>query len=168
MRPIEQIDDAFGLLVAHAFGESKRAFASIPARPDHDADLIVAAAIRELAQLRDRERELLGQCAALREALRSTYEKVGSLVGLVSVGGRPQERRIKEAQAALDGVNAALTSTSQSSRDHEERIRRDTIDCVLEYVEGAMLFADSSLPPDLQQLHKRIRALAPPPSQEDT
>lgn len=50
----KEIREAFDLLCAHAWGKKPglRPFASIPARPDHDADLIVSSALDELEQRR--------------------------------------------------------------------------------------------------------------------
>ncbi len=52
MRPIEEIRKAFQLIHHVACGRSDRAYMSIPADPRRDADLIVAAALDELEQLR--------------------------------------------------------------------------------------------------------------------
>jgi len=50
-----EIREAFNRLVANAFKRpGAPSFASIPARPDHDADLIVGHALEELAALRAR------------------------------------------------------------------------------------------------------------------
>jgi hypothetical protein len=64
--PIAELKTAFHKLVAAAFrrdGERVESFASIPARPGVDADLLVADALDELAHLRDSR-------AALVEALK--------------------------------------------------------------------------------------------------
>lgn len=63
----EEIRAAFDLLVAHAFNRPNvRPFASIPARPDHDADLIVGAALDEREALKARVAELEGALAGTR------------------------------------------------------------------------------------------------------
>ena len=50
---IEEIHEAFLLMHHVAIGKSDRAYMSIPADPNRDADLIVSAAIDELKALRD-------------------------------------------------------------------------------------------------------------------
>jgi hypothetical protein len=56
-RPIEQIRDCLSRLTRAAFGETV-AFASIPARPGHDADLVLSDAVDELEQLRASLKEM--------------------------------------------------------------------------------------------------------------
>lgn len=65
----------------------------------------------------DRERELLGQCAALREALEQLQAGIGDRL----LGKGPLSKEY--AHAVMGAIRDALASTTQSSRDHEERIR---------------------------------------------
>lgn len=62
MKPIEEIRAAFHRIHRVATGQSTEAFMSIPARPEHDADLIVSAALDELEELRG---EVANACMAL-------------------------------------------------------------------------------------------------------
>lgn len=52
MKSIQELRDALHALHSVALGKSDRAYMSIPARPEHDADLILADAIDELERLR--------------------------------------------------------------------------------------------------------------------
>jgi hypothetical protein len=54
VRTIKEIRKALYAIHHVATGQSDRAYMSVPARPDHDADLILSAAIDELAKLRVR------------------------------------------------------------------------------------------------------------------
>ena len=65
-KSIDEIHEAFMRIHRLACGTSDRAYMSIPADPQRDADLIVSAAIDELRALRDSRAELE---AALRECL---------------------------------------------------------------------------------------------------
>lgn len=58
--PIDRIKDELLRVHAVATGKSDRAYMSIPADPRRDADLIVMAAIDELAQLRSDRKRLIG------------------------------------------------------------------------------------------------------------
>lgn len=77
MKTIEQIRDAFHLIHRVATGQSDRGYMSIPADPERDADLIVAAAIDELEALRAERDALKAQVEAARRAcekrLRGSY-----------------------------------------------------------------------------------------------
>jgi hypothetical protein len=53
MKTIDEIREAFFRVHRYATGRSDRAYMSIPADPERDADLIVCAAIDELGGLRE-------------------------------------------------------------------------------------------------------------------
>lgn len=58
MKTIEEIRKAFNSIHRRACGDTNEVYMSIPARPEHDADLILSAAIDELECLREGESEL--------------------------------------------------------------------------------------------------------------
>lgn len=69
MKSIDEIRDALLRIHHVAVGTSDRSYMSIPADPKRDADLIVMAAIDELAALRIRVTELEAEVADLTGAV---------------------------------------------------------------------------------------------------
>ncbi len=74
MKTIEEIREAFHKIHDVATGKSDRAYMSIPADRERDADLILSEAIKELETARDRltvlDRQLLGFRLAAKGLLR--------------------------------------------------------------------------------------------------
>lgn len=85
MKTIEEIRAAFLKIHHHATGTKRDSYMSIPADPQRDADLIVDAAIDELAKLRDEvatvRRTTMEKCAELAKKRAAGLEEDGQLAG---------------------------------------------------------------------------------------
>jgi len=112
MKTIDEIRDAFHLIHRVATGQSDRAYMSIPANPECDADLIVGAAIDELGALRAdlakaqaRVAELEAKSAAMRAALTALYDSHQGLDDMHSndLLRESNSTASEAAWAALDG-----------------------------------------------------------------
>lgn len=89
MKTIEEIRAAFQKIHKVASNQSDAAYMSIPADPERDADLIVAAAIDELEKLRAEAKEILSTLRSASSATetlfalaqRGTVRRLEALVG---------------------------------------------------------------------------------------
>lgn len=73
--PIEKYRDALGRITSAAFGSPDRSFASIPARPNVDADLLLSRALDELE--------------AARKALEAKDSALKGLLRVIEIAGGP-------------------------------------------------------------------------------
>lgn len=114
--PIAELKTAFHKLVAAAFkrpGERVETFARIPADPTHDADLLVAAALDELAHLRERNEALTKAHERLRNTLEGIY---GQLDFARIVGLGAQIPKLAEMLGAIDAALSTPTSTESEAK----------------------------------------------------
>ncbi len=109
---VEKIREAFYAIHNVATGRSDRSYMSIPARPTHDADLILSAAIDELDALRKENERLRAQVENVElrgvrdEVLHARYAE-GFAAGVEAaakvIEGRYYGSRIDKA-AAIDAI----------------------------------------------------------------
>ena len=102
-KTIAEIRAAFLLIHHVATGQSTRAYMSVPANPEHDADLIVSAAIDELEVSRSAMMELV---AAAREVVDDFDTRMSEYLAngdhhVVAIAERHHGARMARVRAAI-------------------------------------------------------------------
>lgn len=120
-----KIREALSTLIKAAFGDAKAFTARIPADPDHDADLIVGAAVNELMALRDYlNRQLGGETQAEHKT-----------TGAVPCG---------ECEAKADRINRLIydVNGAKAERDDLRRQLAEAQSTALKYGEAMLGYQD--------------------------
>lgn len=145
MKTIEEIRKALQLIHHVATGQSTRAYMSIPADPNRDADLILSAAIDELEQLRlALQRRVLGQhrdrgAATQAEAERDRAREEAnaeSKLGTVLAGELAAEKQahFETTKRLFEMQCAAIAIAQQVSNPREEQREVDA-----QYIENVIV-----------------------------
>lgn len=138
-RPIETYREALSRLTANAFRTYGAAsFASIPADPERDCDLLLGAAISELERLRNDKAKLLLERASCLETNRN-YERQGERLNALLEAAR-------KAREALQGLAPGYESPHAPSCESPDGSESPCKCWVRTVLDPALFALDAVLP----------------------
>ena len=115
--PIETLREALERLAAAAFGQPGKSFASIPARPDADADLLLSSALDELETLRSVPEEAQQLRRILAEERERTAALLEALASLRSELAEVRRERDEAQELAREHYQKAEAAYSRGLDD---------------------------------------------------